>query len=75
MDSNENCQKIDDNCRNWNNSGYCLSCYDGYSLNLGICTSSQNNLASSNPLCKRFNGNICVECSYRAFFDNIGICK
>lgn len=75
MDSNGRCQKIDDNCKTWNDSGSCLSCYDGYTASQGKCILTTPNPAAFNTLCKRFNGPTCMECSYRSYFDNKGNCK
>lgn len=67
------CTAVNTLCNTWNNNnGFCLTCYNGYILNGNNCV-LDNQSVSGNPLCKTFNGPLCVECANRAYFVN-GIC-
>lgn len=36
-DYNGRCKKVSDQCREWDNTGCCTSCYGGYKLSGGDC--------------------------------------
>jgi len=72
------CVRVNDLCRTWDNAGVCLSCYLGYILENGVCSQSPvfpgHQAAVANPLCKKWNGDVCLQCADRAYFKPDGIC-
>jgi proprotein convertase subtilisin/kexin type 5 len=77
FNSNGICVSVSDNCRTFDNSGFCTGCYNGYTLSQGQCVSSSSNTASpSDAGCKTWDWNrqVCLECSSRWFFNSKGVC-
>ena len=56
-------------------NGHCLSCYNGYNLNVdtGACNLAAP-LAPSDLGCKTFKNGACVECSKYWVFNSAGVC-
>lgn len=54
-----------------------MTCYNGYVLNTqGQCVvNPQPFVPVSNSLCATWNNTICLTCSYRAYFDERGVCQ
>ena len=67
------CTAVNTLCRTWSNTtGACQSCYNGYILQNGLCV-IDNTYINNNPLCRSFNGSVCVACATRSYLVN-GIC-
>lgn len=71
------CVQADPQCKTFDNVyGSCLSCYAGYFNFQGQCLvvpSAPNSTAPSDPLCSRWQGSVCLQCSNSAYFRN-GAC-
>lgn len=74
---NGKCTQYNPNCKTADqNSGDCLSCYVGYSVQAGQCVLVPlvpDNTAPSDLLCARWQGTVCQQCSASAYFSN-GVC-
>lgn len=56
-------------------NGYCLSCFIGYTLNLGSCILS-NQSTVIDPFCQKFlTADICEQCSDRYYIGENGLCR
>jgi hypothetical protein len=71
------CVQANANCQTFSQTnGWCLSCYAGYSLQVGQCVLiplCPANNAPSDLLCASWSGNTCLKCSVNAYFNN-GVC-
>ncbi len=69
MNSNGQCQKINENCRTYNDfTGNCLTCYSGFSLKLGDCAKG-----SLQDGCSQFDSNgKCNKCANGYYVSNGG---
>lgn len=68
------CAVVNPLCLTFNmTNGNCLSCYQGYALNGSICVVS-NSTGPSDPNCKTWNGSVCLECAFGAYFSSKGTC-
>ncbi len=87
MTSAGDCAPVSDQCRTYNDHGWCTSCYRGYELHnildennqtVGVnCVYSPSNTAHPSDLgCKIWNWTTltCNECSFNWFFDVSGKC-
>ena len=64
FNSKKRCVPVDDNCNSYDDSGACTSCFVGYSVNSGVCT-------SVNPLCKTLNADgTCASCYPQNILNN-----
>jgi hypothetical protein len=76
FNSNKVCQSVSGQCKTWDNSGACLTCYVGYNLENGAC-----NLAPisgpSDVGCAKWDwtNQVCLNCSARWVFDSKGKCS
>ena len=76
MNAQGACTPISDYCSTWNSqTGHCETCYNGYILDNGKCIVNPNPFnGDKNPLCKQWDGQKCVCCTDRSYFDSFGIC-
>ena len=76
QDVNGVCQPIGDQCSTWSEqTGECLTCYGGYILSNGRCIVNPNPFnGGSNALCGKWDGQSCLSCAARSYFDSFGIC-
>ena len=64
------CCQISDLCSQFNKAeGVCQACYQGYAIVNGSCQ-----LAAQDSGCAKWNGNTCIQCSQRWFFNTNGAC-
>lgn len=58
-----NCVAVSDQCKTWNSTtGACTSCYDGWDLSNGECTTNPN----KPPNCYTVDAdNNCIQCNFR----------
>lgn len=64
------CCQISDLCSQFNKAeGVCQACYQGYAIVNGTCQ-----LAAKDNGCAKWNGNTCIQCSQRWFFNTNGVC-
>jgi hypothetical protein len=84
--SNKACFQVNPFCKSWvNTTGVCLSCYDGYLLDLNsqcivyLSQTSQtaNSFTNSDVNCLQNANGRCTKCAYRFYLDlnNNNICK
>jgi hypothetical protein len=70
------CVPVSDLCYTWNTDGSCDSCYGGYVVSDGKCIVDNSPTPSkNNPYCSLWQGNKCLGCAQRAYFDKNGICS
>jgi hypothetical protein len=71
------CVPVSDQCKTFDLSGLCVSCYDGYSLVNGQCSQSASNTAAPSDLgCGTWDwkNQKCLKCSNNWVFNNLGAC-
>ena len=70
------CTPVSDQCSEWDASGACTKCYDGYDLALGACVVSTRNSEPSDVGCGTWDwkNQRCLECSNNFVFNNFGVC-
>lgn len=74
FNANGICTVINPLCATYNViNGQCLTCYNGYSLNLGSCVLTTSSNLDSN--CALFSNNICINCSKGFIFNSQGACS
>lgn len=67
------CQEVSTFCKTYNqNTGSCLSCYSGFALEGTTCLETTS--AVTDQYCKTWQGSVCLECSFGAFFLSSGVC-
>lgn len=65
------CCQISDLCSQFNVAqGVCQACYQGYGIVNGTCQ-----LAAEDNGCALWNGNTCIQCSMRWYFNSQGVCQ
>lgn len=65
--SENGCVAVSDQCRTFNEDGFCTSCYKGYKLEDGICRIEDINNQPSDFGCAEWDwdNQICLKCSFR----------
>lgn len=68
------CREVNPLCKTYDQStGNCISCFPGYELAQGACGVATESVADVN--CKRWDGKVCKECAFGAFFSRDGSCQ
>lgn len=58
LDLKAACAPIDPLCKENNDQGLCIKCYDGYTLKSGRCTLG----SQADPACKSYTNGVCTQC-------------
>jgi hypothetical protein len=73
---NNTCIIVDPSCLTYDPvTGYCTTCYAGYSVAAGatVCTLAAN-APNANPYCSKWTGSVCNSCATGSYFDSTGLC-
>lgn len=77
FNDNKVCMPVSDQCKSWDSTGVCTSCFKGYDLKSGSCVSSSFNNAQPSDLgCGKWDwdSQICLQCSKGWTFNANKIC-
>lgn len=69
------CVISDPLCKRFSNLQRCEECYPGYALDSVKLTCVEAPTSAGDPNCRTFRNNECIECSFRYFKGNDGLCK
>ncbi len=70
------CVFLDPECKQYEqSSGICKACYIGYSLDSTFACIKSSVQDVRDALCAEWNEDICIKCSFGAFFNSLGVCS